>query len=73
MEENARIQRPSTFIVQILYQQNSTWQGTVKWVEAQKSQQFRSALELIRLLDNAVGVPAEAPAFEDETEQAQSK
>ena len=42
------------FIIDILYKQNSTWQGTVKWVNQGKSQNFRSALELIRLLDSTM-------------------
>jgi hypothetical protein len=41
-----------TFIVKILNRKNSTWQGTVTWVEQRKKQKFRSALELIRLLDS---------------------
>lgn len=44
----------NTFIVQVMYQQNDTWQGTVKWVERHKEQHFRSALELIRMIDDAV-------------------
>lgn len=48
------------FIVQITHQQNATWQGTVTWVDEGRSQRFRSALELIRLIDSAVG-EAEKP------------
>lgn len=44
----------NTFIVQVIYQQNDTWQGTVKWIERRKEQNFRSALELIRMIDDAV-------------------
>lgn len=43
----------STFIVEIKYRENATWQGTVKWVEENKEQNFRSALELIKLIDSA--------------------
>lgn len=53
------------FIVQITHQQNATWQGTVTWVDENRSQSFRSALELIRLIDSAVGEADEA-----ETESA---
>lgn len=41
-----------TFIVKIRYRQNATWQGHVTWVEKNKTVPFRSALELIRLLDS---------------------
>jgi hypothetical protein len=46
----------NTFVVSILYTQNSSWQGSVDWItkEGTKTQCFRSALELIRLIDSAV-------------------
>jgi len=43
-----------TFIVKIMNRQNSTWQGNVTWVEEQESQNFRSALELIKMIDGAL-------------------
>ena len=43
-----------SFIVNILQQQNASWQGTVTWVEDNKTQSFRSALELIRLIDSTL-------------------
>lgn len=43
-----------TFIIEVIDQQNSSWQGTVKWVNKKKQEHFRSALELIRLLDSAL-------------------
>ncbi|MDR3294958.1 MAG: hypothetical protein LBT26_03870 [Clostridiales Family XIII bacterium] len=41
-------------MVQILNQQNATWQGTVNWMEEKETQPFRSLLELIRLMDSAL-------------------
>ena len=43
-----------TFIVKVLDRQNATWQGTVTWVEEQKTQCYRSALELLKLIDGAL-------------------
>ena len=46
-----------TFIVKIMYNQNSTWQGSLEWLGKngnKKSQYFRSALELIRLIDSSI-------------------
>ena len=43
-----------TFVVQILSAQNATWQGTVTWTDSRRSESFRSALELIRLIDSAL-------------------
>lgn len=43
-----------TFVVKILNRQNSTWQGNITWVEGQKSRNFRSALEMLKLMDGAL-------------------
>lgn len=42
------------FIVQIRNTQNSSWQGMVTWTDSRKTQPFRSALELIKLIDSAL-------------------
>lgn len=46
--------RAATFVVHVMYRQNATWQGEVTWAEENKSSCFRSALELIKLIDSAV-------------------
>lgn len=46
--------KTNTFVVQVSYNQNNTWQGTVKWVEQHREQYFRSTLELIRMMDDAI-------------------
>lgn len=43
-----------TFLLTIYNRQNATWQGTVTWVDRNKKQQFRSALELIKLIESAL-------------------
>jgi hypothetical protein len=43
-----------SFIINILQQQNASWQGTITWVDENKTQNFRSALELIRLIDSTM-------------------
>ena len=43
-----------TFVVKILDRQNATWQGSVTWLEEQKVQFFRSALELMKMIDGAL-------------------
>lgn len=56
----------ATFVVKILFQQNSTWQGSITWVEKQKTERFRSTLEMIKLMDSAVAqVRNEGSDFED--------
>lgn len=48
------MKKEKTFVVQIKDTQSGTWQGTVLWVEEEKKEVFRSALELIKLMDSAV-------------------
>ena len=45
-----RQKKTETFIIKIMNQQNSTWQGSVTWVDEQREQYFRSALELLKLV-----------------------
>lgn len=44
----------ATFVVHVKYRQYSTWQGEIVWAEKNKKQTFRSALELLKLIDNAL-------------------
>jgi cytochrome c1 len=43
-----------TFIIKVLYRQNATWQGNIQWVEGKKTQYFRSDLEMLKLIDEAI-------------------
>lgn len=44
----------ATFVIRVVLRQNSSWQGTVTWLEGKRSQCFRSVLELILLMDSAL-------------------
>lgn len=46
--------KKATFVVNVAYRQNATWQGKVLWAETGQSCYFRSALELMKLIDNAL-------------------
>ena len=46
--------RNGTFIIQVKYTEKETWQGKVTWAEKNKSQYFRSALEMLKLMDKAL-------------------
>lgn len=63
LEHAARARRKgcpiATFQISVLFRQNASWQGTVLWVNQDMESQFRSALELIGLLDNALSVSLE--------------
>ena len=43
-----------SFVIEVKSQENSTQQGTITWVEGKKKENFRSALELIRLIDSTL-------------------
>ena len=59
----------ATFIVQVKYRQNSTWQGQVVWAEENKKVYFRSALELLKLMDGALS----RGGFEDDGREEQQE
>lgn len=44
----------ATFKLHLLFRQNASWQGSVTWVEAGTEAQFRSALELVSLMDSVL-------------------
>ena len=44
----------ATFAVRVLFRQNASWQGSICWLEGKREQSFRSALELIFLMDSAL-------------------
>lgn len=52
MEKKKRKQ--GDFVVQIQSCKNSTWQGSVMWLDDHSKENFRSLLELIRLIDSAL-------------------
>ena len=43
-----------SFVVRILDQQHSTWQGTITWISNNEKKSFRSANELFRMIDDAL-------------------
>lgn len=55
----------ATFVVHVQLRQNATWQGTIQWLEEEKTQKFRSVLEMLKLMDQAL--QKEQPIDENET------
>ena len=43
-----------TFIVRVQHRQNSSWQGRLTWMEQDKTINFRSIWEMIKLIESAV-------------------
>lgn len=46
--------REATFRIKVLFRQNASWQGTVRWEEGGQEESFRSVLELLLLMNSAV-------------------
>ena len=49
----------NTFVISVQFRQNATWQGNIMWTERNKKQNFRSVLEMIKLMDEALAEDAE--------------
>lgn len=64
----------ATFVVHVQYRQNATWQGKVLWTDKKIERSFRSALELMKLVDAALenSEPSEEKSLEGGKEDAQS-
>ena len=43
-----------TFVVHVQCLENATWQGEIVWAEKNESLKFRSALELLKIMDSAL-------------------
>lgn len=54
-----------TFIIRVRYRQYNSWQGEAVWVEKGQKQNFRSALELLRMIDDAVEAEDEGTGLWD--------
>lgn len=61
-----------TFVVNICYCENNTWQGYVVWAEKNKKEYFRSALELMKLIDGALSMPAQTKEEKIEQQKKQA-
>ncbi|WP_051545151.1 hypothetical protein [Butyrivibrio sp. MC2021] len=46
--------KKGTFIIKLREDRKGTWQGKIIWAETNEIQRFRSGLELIALMDDAI-------------------
>lgn len=44
----------STFIIKVMREQNDTWQGSITWAEENRTEYFRSVLEMVSLMNDAI-------------------
>lgn len=56
MEENLKTSflnlenKKNSFLVEIMYRQNYSWQGKITWIQKNRTRMFRSALEFLHIL-----------------------
>ena len=48
------LDKKATFTIQVQFTKNDTWQGVISWLEKEKTQAFRSELEMLKLMSEAV-------------------
>lgn len=53
-EKDYEKEKQVRFLVDIRFQRNDSWQGKIKWLDANREQEFRSVLEMIKLMDEAI-------------------
>lgn len=67
MRKPESLNNKNTFIVKVECCQRETWQGQLIWAEEKKSVRFRSALELVKLMEEVIGLSAEVENKTNET------
>ncbi len=53
----------NTFLIKILYTQHSSIQGILEWVDQERALPFRSFMELIHLIEEALRVREDMGSF----------
>lgn len=48
------LETATSFSVKIEYRQNTSWQGTIKWLNGKQTRHFRSCLEMMMLIEDAL-------------------
>ena len=48
------IETSTSFLIGIKYRQNTSWQGTIQWLKGKQTRHFRSCLELVMLVEEAL-------------------
>ncbi len=55
-QTNCKTGETATFAVRILFRQNGSWQGLATWLDKRREYSFKSALELVLILSDALDV-----------------
>ena len=54
------------FMIEIRYMEHSSWQGTVKWLDGEREDCFRSTLELLKIMESVEQAVAMENALPEE-------
>lgn len=54
------------FVIKVQHRQNGSWQGRITWTEKNRTLCFRSAWELLKLIDSAVNTEKEENKWLDQ-------
>ncbi len=54
MDKQTEKKTGGTFVVRVDSRERATWQGQVIWTDQNRKQYFRSSLELLRLMEDAM-------------------
>lgn len=52
--EPLRKGKKATFVVDVLFHQHASWQGTIHWADKGRVKNFRSVMELLFLMDSVL-------------------
>lgn len=63
-----KMSKKPAFLINMLDNQNMTWQGTITYLEDNQKMPFRSVLEMLKLMDSAM----DAMDSSDDGEEAES-
>ena len=55
-EDEFRVPGGTNFLIRIQYGQYQTWQGTIQWLDGGKMSSFRSMLEMVHLMEDAIHI-----------------
>lgn len=53
-QKKNRSTESTTFLIHVLFRQNSSWQGELCWIESGRTINFRSLLEMLMLMEEAM-------------------
>ncbi len=57
-----------TFIIRVQHRQNSSWQGRITWSDKNKTVNFRSIWEMVRLIGDALDTVSQPEGVEQEAQ-----